>query len=68
MASVADRVVEHILKNDATCDDCLADHAGLSRRQQVQRVTSVLELSPDYLRIKDECHFCGQHKLVIRRP
>jgi hypothetical protein len=47
------------------CDDCIAQLVGLKRRQQAQRVTSVLALTPGYNRYDGKCDSCGEFKLVI---
>lgn len=65
--SIADRVALEIpsgAEAKGYCDDCLTDILGLSRRQQVQRVTSALAVTPTYDRWVDECGVCHRTKLV----
>ncbi|AXK41042.1 hypothetical protein DVR09_00700 [Erythrobacter aureus] len=64
---IAHEIVEMIPGKDAqgVCDDCITAALGLSRRQQAQRVTSALAVTPSYHRWQDECYMCGKTKLVI---
>jgi len=64
---IAEQIAEMIPGKDhaGVCDDCIAQTLGLSRRQQAQRVTSALGVTPTYHRWTDECYTCGKTKLVI---
>lgn len=55
-----------INRPNAYCDDCIQAALDLSRRQQVQQITSSLGLSADYDRNDGICSTCGSEKKVIR--
>ncbi len=64
--------VQHVLAEispRAICDDCLAKKVELSVRQHANHKSRQLAKDKGYLREKETCPFCGDHKLVIReRP
>lgn len=51
---------------DAVCDDCVADRAEVSPRQQVNPIVSALALTTDFERNHGECAICKRNKLVTR--
>ena len=69
METIAERVNQFITvqKPRAICDDCIAAHLDLSRRQQSARVTGALETTSDFIRETGECGQCKNEKKVIRR-
>jgi len=48
------------------CDDCLAELAGISPRQQVNVIARTLALTTDFDRAHGKCSECGDEKLVTR--
>jgi hypothetical protein len=48
------------------CDDCLAKHAQVEPRQQVNPIASALGLTTDFTRAKGACSLCKGEKLVTR--
>ena len=49
------------------CDDCVASHAEVSPRQQVNPVATALGLTTDFGRGKGTCSIChDDNKLVTR--
>ena len=59
MTEIARRAVEVLARAPLRwCDDCLARELNLSRRQQAQAITGVLEETPRYERYVGACDFC----------
>ena len=48
------------------CDDCIAAHADVSPRQQVNPIAATLGLTTDFSRDKGNCSMCKADKLVTR--
>ena len=65
--TAAEKIAAFLANNRgrAYCDDCLSKGLDIRPRQQVQQKTSVLALSPLFVRRKATCHRCGNEKLVI---
>lgn len=48
------------------CDDCVANGADVSPRQQINPIARALSLTSDFDRVRGECSICGATKLVTR--
>jgi hypothetical protein len=48
------------------CDDCIAIHAHVSPRQQINPIAATLGLTTDFSRAKGTCSMCKADKLVTR--
>ena len=48
------------------CDDCIAAHADVSPRQQVNPIAASLGLTTDFDRARGTCFLCKSEKLVTR--
>ncbi len=68
--TVAEQVANMIPSGDGAlgyCDDCITEGLELSRRQQVQPITSALAMTNAYVRWQGECAICHRIKLVITK-
>jgi hypothetical protein len=67
--SVPQRVYNFISAGDGEqmCDDCIRHELGLTNRNQVSQITSVLGVTPLFVRHHDLCISCGRGKLIIEK-
>ncbi len=48
------------------CDDCIAEGAEVSPRQQINPITASLGLTTDFDKVHGTCSLCKNDKLVTR--
>lgn len=68
MMSIPERVYNLLRQHTPApiCDDCIAKHAEIAPRQQVNPIATALGLTTDFARVKGACSMCKIEKLVTR--
>lgn len=66
--TVLDRVRDFIVRRspDAVCDDCIAQHVGITPRQHANHKSRELAGALGFERREGRCSVCGADKKVIR--